>query len=239
MPTDGTDSGAGVDTTTRVYQRDEIGMTAGVCNAFPNTWTATVQNPDTTVADGKCYRYRLLESDRVGNQSLASVASGTAKVDLAGPTAPALTFSALTNARAAGSTVYYRPSVSGSFTATASSTDSGSGVSGYTFGTAPTWTVTGSGANRTYAWTSSSTNPGPIGVFASDVAGNSGTATSFTPTPDSTLPTTTDDTATIGSGWKTSAQTVTLTPARASRTRTTRPTGALRRPRRLRGRRSR
>jgi parallel beta-helix repeat protein len=211
-PTDGTDTGAGVDVNSRVYQRDETGITNGACNAFPNTWTGTVSNPDTTVQDGRCYRYRMLESDRVGNQSAASSSSGTAKVDLNGPTAPSLAFSALTNARALGSTVYYRPTVSGSFTVTASSTDAGSGVAGYTFPTPATWTVTGTGASRTYAWTSLSNNPGPVGVFASDVAGNSGTPATFTPTPDSTSPSTTDNTATIGSDWKTSAQTVTLTP---------------------------
>ena len=211
-PVDGTDSGSGVDTNTRVYERDETGITNGVCNAFPNTWTATVSNPDTTVSDARCYRYRLRESDRVGNQSAFSAASSTAKVDLSGPTAPALAFSALTNASAVGSTVYYRPSVSGSFAVTASSTDTGSGVSGYTFGTPPTWTVTGAGATRTYAWTSSSNDPGSVGVFASDVAGNGGTPTNFTPTPDSTAPSTTDNTASIGSDWKTTNQTVTLTP---------------------------
>ena len=211
-PTDGTDNGSGLDTSTRVYQRDETGITNGACNAFPNTWAATVSNPDATVADGRCYRYRLRESDRVGNQSAASAASGTAKVDLNAPTAPALAFSALTNASASGSTVYYRPTVSGSFAVTATSSDSASGVSGYTFATPPTWTVTGTAATRTYAWTSSSNDPGSVGVFATDVAGYAGSASDFTPTPDATLPSTTDNTASIGSGWHTTAQTVTLTP---------------------------
>src|SRR5205085_10091609 len=75
-PTDGTDSGSGLDVTSRVYQRDEIGLTGATCNTFPGTWAVTVSNPNTTVQNGKCYRYRLLESDRVGNQS-TSAASGT------------------------------------------------------------------------------------------------------------------------------------------------------------------
>src|SRR5205823_7307860 len=83
-PTDGTDSGSGLDVTSRVYQRDEIGLTGATCNTFPGTWAVTVSNPDTTVQNGKCYRYRLLESDRVGNQS-TSAASGAAKVDTVAP----------------------------------------------------------------------------------------------------------------------------------------------------------
>ncbi len=83
-PTDGTDAGSGVDTTTRLYQRDETTATNGVCGTFPNTWAATVPNPDTTVQNAKCYRYRLLESDHVGNQSAASAATATARIDLSG-----------------------------------------------------------------------------------------------------------------------------------------------------------
>jgi hypothetical protein len=82
--TDGTDSGSGLDVTSRVFQRDETTLTGTSCGTFPNTWTTTVTNPDTTVQNGRCYRYRLRESDRVGNQS-ASAASATAKVDTVAP----------------------------------------------------------------------------------------------------------------------------------------------------------
>ncbi|MFL5680070.1 MAG: OmpL47-type beta-barrel domain-containing protein, partial [Chloroflexota bacterium] len=212
-PTDGTDAASGLDTTSRVYQRDEAALRAGTCATFPNTWSTTVANPDTTVQSGKCYRYRLLESDRVGNQSAPSAASATAKVDRQGPTQPSLAF---TGTSATGSTLYYAPSVSGSFTVTASgSTDAESGLSGYVFPTAASWTVTGTGATRTYAWTPASTQPGTLGVHGVDLAGNSGPDASFTPTPDAAPPTTTDNTATVGSGWKTSTATVTLTAADA------------------------
>ena len=96
-PTDGTDAGAGIDTLSRVYQRDEAALSAGTCATFANTWSATVANPDTTVQSGKCYRYRLLESDRVGNVSAASAASGAAQVDLNGPTQPSLAYTGLTS----------------------------------------------------------------------------------------------------------------------------------------------
>ena len=215
-PTDGTDGGSGVDVATRIYQRDETSITSGSCNAFPGAWATVVSNPDTTVQNGRCYRYRLRESDRVGNQSAASAASGTAKVDLQPPTPPSLAYSAFTNASASGSTLYYRPGASGSFTVTASgSTDAESGVSVYVFPTSATWTVTGTGAARTYGWSGTPTPPGALGVHARDVAGNNGTDTSFTPTPDTAPPATTDNTAAIGSDWKATAQTVTLTPTDA------------------------
>ena len=210
-PTDGTDAGSGVDATSRVYKRDETTMTNGACNAFPGTWATVVSNPDATVQNGRCYRYELVESDRVGNQSAASAASATAKVDLQPPTQPSLAFSALTNAVASGSTLYYRPGTSGNFTVTASSSDAESGVSVYVFPTPATWTVTGTGAARTYAWSGTPTPPGTLGAHARDVAGNTGPDAQFVPTPDSTPPSTTDNSAVIGSNWTTTTQTVTLT----------------------------
>ena len=211
--TDGSDGGSGVDPASRILQRDETSMTNATCNAFPGTWTTVVSNPDATVQNARCYRYRLIESDRVGNQSAASAASGTAKVDLQPPTQPSLAFSALTNATVVGSTVYYRASVSGSFTVTASgSTDAESGFSSYIFPTPATWRVTGTGASRTYSWTATSTAPGTLGIHARDVAGNNGSDATFNPTPDTTPPTTSDNTAAIGSDWKQTNQTVTLTP---------------------------
>src|SRR4030095_3459846 len=62
-----------------------------------------------------------------------------------------------------------------------------------------------------YSWTagatlSSSTNT----VTAYDKVGNTSTAT-FTVRPDSTAPTTTDNTAAIGNAWKNTNQTVALT----------------------------
>src|SRR5438874_1993935 len=81
-----------------------------------------------------------------------------------------------------------------SLTVTASaSTDAESGLSGYAFPTAASWTVTGTAASRTYAWTPASTQPGTLGVHGVDLAGNSGPDASFTPTPDAAPPTTTDN----------------------------------------------
>ncbi len=172
-----------------------------------------MSNPDATVQNGKCYRYRLAESDRVGNTSAWSAASGTAKVDLQNPGAPSLSFGSFTNAYASGSTVYYRPGVAGQFTVTASGSDAESGVGSYSFPTF--WTTSGSGASRTYSWTGTPAAPGTQSVAVVDGAGRTGAGASFTPTADSTAPSTTDDTGSIGNGWKNTNQTVTLTPTDA------------------------
>ncbi|MFL5966271.1 MAG: OmpL47-type beta-barrel domain-containing protein, partial [Gaiellaceae bacterium] len=210
--TDGTDAGSGLDPAARVIQRDETALVNGVCGTFPSTWNVAVSDPDTTVVNGKCYRYRVVEADRVGNQA-TSTPSATAKVDLQAPTQPALGVGSLTNASATNSTVYYRPGVSGSFAISANSTDAESGVASYAFPTPATWTVTGTGANRTYAWSGTPTPPGTLGVHATDGAGNTSLDATFTPTPDSAAPTTTDDAASIGTAWNAAAQTVTLTPS--------------------------
>src|SRR5207248_2946800 len=111
-----------------------------------------------------------------------------------------------------GSNLCYRAGVSGSFTVTASgSTDAESGLSAYVFPTPATWTVTGSGASRTYAWTPTSTQTGTLGVHGVDVAGNSGPDATFAPTADAAAPTTSDNTSSLGSGWQTSGGTVTPT----------------------------
>ncbi len=88
---------------------------------------------DTTVASGKCYRYRYLLSDRVGNQA-TSGASATAKVDTSAPGAPSLSYGSLSNAVVNLGVVYYLPgAASGQFAVTAASSDGQSGVASYGF----------------------------------------------------------------------------------------------------------
>jgi hypothetical protein len=91
--TNGTDTGSGM--ASRMLQRREASLQDGTgnCAAF-GTWSDLAANPassphtDTTVASGKCYQYRYIETDRVGNQATYTSAS-TAKVDTAAPNAPA------------------------------------------------------------------------------------------------------------------------------------------------------
>jgi hypothetical protein len=82
----GSDGGSGVDVSSVAIERDEATLSAGTCGAFPGTWATTVSTPDTSVVSGKCYRYRVKISDRVGNQSAGSAATADAKVDTIPPT---------------------------------------------------------------------------------------------------------------------------------------------------------
>ena len=81
---------------------------------------------------------------------------------------------------------------SGSFDVTASSTDGESGISGYTFPTAAGmgsgWSVSGSGATRTYTYSSGAAQPGSQTVTATNNAGGTASST-FTVTGDSNAPT--------------------------------------------------
>ncbi len=190
-PTDGSDTGSGLDTSTRVYERDTGTLSNGACSGFPGTWGTTVSNPDASVVSGNCYRYRLKISDRVGNQSAASSASADAKVDTSAPSDPTFTYGSFSNAALTGGVVYYRPgAASGQFAVTPSSSDAQSGVSGYTFpAAAGGWSRSIVGTTATYSHTGSPTDPAePNNVTAQNNAGLSSNATSFTVTPDSSLP---------------------------------------------------
>ena len=190
-PTDGSDTGSGLDTSTRVYERDTGTLSNGACSGFPGTWGTTVSNPDASVVSGNCYRYRLKISDRVGNQSAASSASADAKVDTSAPSDPTFLYGSFSNAALIGGVVYYRPgAASGQFAVTASSTDAQSGIAGYTFpAAAGGWSRSIVGTTATYSHTGSPTDPAePNNVTAQNNAGLSSNATSFTVTPDSSLP---------------------------------------------------
>ena len=204
----GTDGGSGVNAGSSVVQRDEAPLDNGdgTCDAFPGSWsTVTLSGGnDTTVVSGKCYRYRELLSDRVGNQG-TSAASATAKVDTSAPAAPSLGYGSLSNAAVTGATVYYRPSAgNGQFQVTAASSDTQSGVASYGFPSAASgWNVSGSGNARTYSHTGSPTDPAdPNDVTAVNGAGLTSGATGFTVTPDASAPS--GISATVTGGYYTS-----------------------------------
>ncbi|MDX6448958.1 MAG: hypothetical protein QOD08_1421, partial [Gaiellaceae bacterium] len=140
---------------------------------------------DTTVQNGKCYRYRYKISDRVGNQGVSGT-SATVKVDTTPPNAPSLGFSGLTNAWDNGSgTVYYKGGAAGGFTVTGTATDPQSGVASYVY------PALGSGWNNLgdYSFSSAADPAEPNNVHAVNGAGVSGADTSFTVTIDSSAPT--------------------------------------------------
>ena len=79
----GTDSGSGIDLASRTLERDAIGLAAGTCGAFADTWTS-VSAPDTTVASGTCYRYRYRVADHAGNVTTYT-SLNVVKVDTSAP----------------------------------------------------------------------------------------------------------------------------------------------------------
>jgi hypothetical protein len=194
-PTDGTDAGSGVNTASRVYQRDEVALSNNACaTPFPGTWSNVTLSggADTTVVSGKCYRYRYTVADNVGNTSAASAASGTAMVDTSAPSAPAFTITAGTATATDGTTTaWYKPSAaSGSFSVAAASTDAQTGISSYTFPALTGWTRSLAGATATYSHTGSPSDPTePNNVTATNNASTASSPTSFTVTPDPNAPT--------------------------------------------------
>jgi hypothetical protein len=82
---------------------------------------------DTVPASQACYRYEYVVADSLGTST--TYLSGDIEIDTNAPTAPALAYSALTNAYWSGSTLFYRSNAtSGAFTITATTTDAESGI---------------------------------------------------------------------------------------------------------------
>ena len=187
----GIDTGSGVDASRSAVERAAATLTNGACGTFgafaPVTLSGTA---DSSVTSGSCYRYQAKATDNVGNVSATSQPSADAKVDGTAPTTPSLLFTGFSNSAASGSTVYFRPGATGSFTVTAASSDPQSGVAAYSFPSIPGFTAVGSGPHRTYVSTKTGTTAtGPLSVMSSNAAGlNSGVAT-FSLVPDASAPT--------------------------------------------------
>jgi len=82
---DGTDSGSGIDTSSRAFQRRSATISAGACGTYSAWSSATLVGTysagfaDSSIIAGNCYEYRYLVKDNAGNQATATVAS-TAKI---------------------------------------------------------------------------------------------------------------------------------------------------------------
>lgn len=169
----------------------------GVCGTFGTyALISGGTDPDAsisdTVTDQACYSYRYVVPDSLGNTT--TYTSAEIKVETTPPTAPSLSFSALTNAYWSGgssSVVYYRSAASsGSFTVTASSTDLRSGIASYAF-PAPNngWTTTaGALGVSTYSWSGSAPTGGTDSVTATNNATLTSPASPITATADDTAP---------------------------------------------------
>ena len=129
---DGSDVGSGLNTASRSVTRQVASLTSGVCGSFSDD-AFGVSSPDTGVMSGNCYRYVFTIADRVGNVS-ATATSAAVQVDTDAPPAPTqVVTESGTDGHANGSTLFYLPSGSGSFTVTATATDAQSGIDKVTF----------------------------------------------------------------------------------------------------------
>jgi hypothetical protein len=198
----GTDAGSGLAGGGAQLLRASASLTSegganGTCGTFGAYIQVGANDPttpksDAVPADRTCYRYEYAVADKIGNQT--TYLSPEIKVDATAPSAPALAFSAPTNAywSGSGTTVFYRPgAAAGGFRLTATSADPAAGISGYAFPTLPTgWTSSSGGSGiRNYAW--SAANPvAPSGAQTVTATNNAGREASsvFTATPDSTVP---------------------------------------------------
>ena len=79
----GTDgSGSGIDPAFNSLGRDSAPLVGGACGSFSGTWfgISITGGADTAVTPGKCYRYRYMVRDNVGNNSAWSTPSADAIV---------------------------------------------------------------------------------------------------------------------------------------------------------------
>jgi hypothetical protein len=210
---EGHDTGSGLAATGAQLRRATATLSSGGADGSCGSYGASAQvgadDPVSPVADTvpvgeACYRYEYVVPDAAGNRT--TFTSPDIKIDTTAPATPTVAFSDMTHSYSTGGaspTVYYAAAASsGSFTATAASTDSSSGISAYdlpTFGAG--WATTSAGPGvRTYSW--SSANPtapaGPQDVSATNHAGLTSGTTAFTLVADDTAPS--DGTITYADG---------------------------------------
>src|SRR4029450_1093612 len=123
--TDYTDAASGIATST--LTRENGTLNADACSAYGAPTTLVGTPAQSGLATG-CYRYVLTGTDNVGNTATLTT---VVKVDTSDPTAPSLSLSDSSAAvHTTGTTAFYRPTGSGSFDVTASSTDGPAGRGG-------------------------------------------------------------------------------------------------------------
>jgi hypothetical protein len=198
--TQGTDDGAGLATSGAQLLRASAslssadGVADGGCGAYGAATQVGTDDPsspiaDTVPTDDQCYRYEYQVPDALGN--VATYTSPDVKVETTVPAslAPtAATIAPLSGAAAqsvSGSTVYYNPTQSGSFTVDATASDVRSGVAaiafplvgGFSGGGSATSPYAGVTFRSTYSWSnnSASASPGQQALVATNGAGATAT----------------------------------------------------------------
>jgi hypothetical protein len=194
------DSGSGLASSTLTRRSATLsssdGVAAGVCGSFGAA--TTIGGRATPIAEtlsgSSCYLYTLTGVDNVGNTVSIST---TVKVDTSGPVAPVVSLSGASGSTfVSGGTVYVNAQAgkSGSFQATATSTDGDSGIQKLNFPALSGFTSGGGDDTSspydsgTYSWS------GPVGASGAQTVtahnnANLTTTGSFTVTSDTASPT--------------------------------------------------
>jgi Fn3 associated len=212
---DYTDSGSGLASSTLTRQSATLsssdGVAAGVCGGFGAATTISSRATPIAQALGgpNCYLYTLTGIDNVGNTVSIST---TVKVDTSGPVGPSVSLSGASgNTFVSGGTVYINAQAgnSGSFQATATSSDGDSGIQKINFPALSGFSSGGGDdtsspfSSGTYSWSGAVGASGEQTVTAHNNAGLTSTS-SFTITPDTSNPTggalTVNGTAATGAG---------------------------------------
>lgn len=175
---EGTETGSGINIASRKLQRSIGDLSNNACSNYSTfadtTFTGTFPNISDAgvITDKKCYRYRWLVSDNVGN-TVTYASSNEFKIDT---TAPATTLNTIdvtgTNVfyKAGNTTVYYKtPSTNQTFTIRANASDLESGIAKVTFpdiattgfSSADPAEVTTSPYLRQYTISSAASSPSP------------------------------------------------------------------------------
>ncbi|MDQ2969172.1 MAG: chitobiase/beta-hexosaminidase C-terminal domain-containing protein, partial [Actinomycetota bacterium] len=180
---DGTDSGSGLDSSSRTISRESATLTSDACGSFSSD-AGNYTSPDTSVTTGRCYRYTLTISDNVGSTSTPVTA--TAKVDTDNPSV---------NLTDPGTPV------SGTVGLNATASDPSTTVQQVVFERAPagssTWTTIGTDTTSPYtaSWDTTSLSDGlyDLRAVATDKVNHTSTSLVANRRVDNTPPNTTID----------------------------------------------
>jgi hypothetical protein len=183
---DGTDSGTGINTSSRIVQRKSATLSAGSCGTYGTfatiSPTGTYPNlTDTTVASGNCYQYQYLVSDNAPTPNQATYTStNTAKVDTAAPTGGSISYTDgyFTTASVTATATDGTDAVSGISTSTRTFQRRSATLSSGTCGSYGSWGNIGSTGNQSLTDTTvASGNCYQYQYLVSDNAGKQATYT--------------------------------------------------------------